>query len=140
MRRRRALLAFTLALAACRNEPAQRPPIDEQVQDVAPPPDASLSTEADPQGKAAAPTFSGVLPETFPKDVPTYVPGTLVDFGERWIAIQTPDPPSVVRQRLPSMLRGRGWSVEGDSFTKAGRTLRLRIEDARPGTKIVVEY
>src|SRR4029453_19638104 len=71
-------------IAACSRQPAQRPAVDSEVQDVAPPPDASLSTEADPQARAVVPSFSGVLPESYPKDAPPYVPPTLTDFGDLW--------------------------------------------------------
>jgi len=133
-------LLILAVIPACRPETAERPPIDPQVQDIAPPPDATLSTEGDEQAKVAAPGFSGVLPETYPKDAPPYVPSTLVDFGDRWVAFQTPDAMAAVRQRLPALLRGRGWTGDGSTFAKAGRTLRVRYEDARPGTRIVVEY
>lgn len=134
------LLPLILVLAACSRPPAQRPPVDDQVQDVAPPPDASLSTEADPQAKAAVPSFSGVLPEAFPKDAPPYVPSTLVDFGEGWVEFQTPDAPSVARGRYPAILRNRGWAPSGDAFVKGGRTLKVTYADARPGTTIRVAY
>jgi hypothetical protein len=134
------LLASLLILAACSRQPTERPPVDNQIQDVAPPPDASLSTAADPQARAAAPAFSGVLPEAFPKDAPPYVPSTLVDFGEGWVEFQTPDAPSVVRGRYPALLRNRGWSASGDAFVKAGRSLKVSYADARPGTTIRVAY
>ena len=140
MRYAAVLLLSALLLAACSREPAQRPPVDTRVQDVAPPPDASLSTESDPHAQPRAEGFSGVLPESYPKDAPPYIPSTLVDFGERWIALQTPDAPAVVRQRLPQLLQRNGWAGGGDAYTKGGRTLRVRIEDARPGTRIVVTY
>jgi hypothetical protein len=132
-----------LALAAtlgCSRQPAERPAVDPEVQDVAPPLDSALSTEADPQAKAEVPTFSGVLPPSFPKDAPTYVPGTLVDFGDGWVEFQTADPLATVRARYPSVLRGRGWSGSGERFSKGGRNLVVHFTDARPGTKIRVEY
>ena len=133
------LLALA-AFASCQREPAHRPPIDPQVQDIAPPPDATLSTAQDEQAKTAAPGFSGVLPETYPKDAPPYVPSTLIDFGEGWVAFQTPDAMATVRARLTALWRGRGWSGDGATFAKGGRTLRVQLEDARPGTRIRVEY
>jgi hypothetical protein len=129
-----------LLAIACSREPAGRPPVDTEVQDVAPPPDAALSTAADPQAQAAAPTFSGVLPETYPQDAPPYVPSTLVDFGDRWVEFQTADAPATVRARLPALLRGRGWTGDGATYAKGGRTLTVRFEEARPGTRIRVEY
>jgi hypothetical protein len=134
------VLMLALGASACSPEPGQRPAVDTEVQDVAPPPDAELSTAADPQARAAAPAFSGVLPESFPKDVPPYVPSTLVDFGDRWIELQTPDAPATVRARYLALLRGRGWAGDGTRFTKGPRTFTVRFEDARPGTKIRVEY
>jgi hypothetical protein len=110
------------------------------VKDVAPPPDAALSTADDPQAKPVAATFSGVLPASYPKDAPPYVPGTLVDFGDRWVQFQTADSLATVRTRYAGMLRGRGWAQQGETFSKAGRTLNVRFEDARPGTKIRVDY
>ena len=140
MRRARLLLPTIAFLVACSRQPAEQPAVDTAVQDVAPPPDAALSTEADPQAKAVAPTFSGVLPPSFPKDAPTYVPGTLVDFGEGWVEFQTADSLATVRARYAAMLRGRGWVAQDASFAKGGRSIRVHFADARPGTKIRVEY
>jgi hypothetical protein len=134
-----ALVVVTAALA-CSRQPAERPAVDPEVQDVAPPLDSALSTEADPQAKAVAPTFSGVLPPSFPKDAPTYVPGTLVDFGEGWVEFQTPDALGTARSRYLALLRGRGWAGSGERFAKGGRSLGVRFTDAKPGTKIRVEY
>lgn len=134
-----ALLAVT-AVLGCSRQSAERPAVDPEVQDVAPPLDSALSTEADPQAKAVVPTFSGVLPPSFPKDAPPYVPGTLVDFGEGWVEFQTADPLATVRAHYPGVLRGRGWSGSGERFSKGGRNLVVRFTDARPGTKIRVEY
>jgi hypothetical protein len=133
------LLAVAAALG-CARQPGEQPAVDPEVQDVAPPLDAALSTEADPQAKAVVPTFSGVLPASFPKDAPPYVPGTLVDFGEGWVEFQTADPLATVRARYPGVLRGRGWSGSGERFSKGGRNLVVHFTDARPGTKIRVEY
>jgi len=68
------------------------------------------------------------------------VPGTLVDFGEGWVEFQTADSLATVRSRYPVMLRGRGWAQEGERFAKGGRAIRVGFEDAKPGTKIRVEY
>jgi len=133
------LLAVAAALG-CARQPAERPAVDPEVQDIAPPLDAALSTEADPQAKPVAPTFSGVLPAGFPKDAPTYVPGTLVDFGEGWVEFQTPDALATARSRYTALLRGRGWAGDGGRFAKGGRSLGVHFEDAKPGTKIRVEY
>ena len=80
------------------------------------------------------------MPESYPKDAPPYIPSTLVDFGERWIALQTPDAPATVNQRLPLLLQRNGWTGGGGNYSKGARMLRVRIEDARPGTRIVVTY
>lgn len=134
------LAAFALVTIACRERPAQRPAIDPQTQDVAPPSDAALSTADDPQGHQVTSSFSGVLPGDYPKDAPPYIPSTLVDFGERWVEFQTPDPLVAVRTAFTQSLRGRGWAEDGASFTKNGRALRVSFESANPGTKIRVEY
>jgi hypothetical protein len=117
------------------------PPTEE----VAPAVDAALSTAADPQAKARAESFSGILPDGFPGDVPPYEPSTLADFGtgetgRRYVVFQTPDSPELARSRLERRLAAQGWSVARDGFTKGGRQLRVAIEPARPGARIRLEY
>ena len=113
-------------------------------------PEAALTTEYD---EFAAPRpaqeMAGVLPSDFPSDVPVFSPSSLVDFGspggERYVELDTSAPLNGVRASLESQLSNAGWRSTGSSgeamvFTKAGRELRVVLQDLSAGTRIRYEY
>jgi len=113
-------------------------------------PEAALTTEYD---EFAAPRpaqeMAGVLPSDFPSDVPIFSPSSLVDFGspggERYVELDTSAPMNGVRASLESQLSNAGWRSTGSSgearvFTKAGRVLRVVLQDLSAGTRIRYEY
>jgi len=113
-------------------------------------PEAALTTEYD---EFAAPRpaqeMAGVLPSDFPSDVPIFSPSSLVDFGspggERYVELDTSAPMNGVRASLESQLSNAGWRSTGSSgearvFTKAGRELRVVLQDLSAGTRIRYEY
>jgi hypothetical protein len=142
---RRALIAsLVIAAVACGDEPRTAPG-EVQTVEVGPALDASLTTAGDVQAKPRPAGLSGILPGDFPSDIPTYKPATLADFGDagggrRYVLLQTPDPMARAAPAYRAALAGRGWSGAGDSYSKGGRTLAVLFEDARPGTRIRVEY
>jgi len=115
-------------------------------EDVAPPLGAGVSIAGDQQERARRSRFSGVLPGNFPGDVPVYEPSTLADFGsagagKSYVILQTPDPLAVVRSRFLEQLGARGYRAGADGVMVGGETsLRVSFEDARPGTRIRLEY
>lgn len=142
----RAGLAMGLLLAGCaRQEPAEQATKTETAE-VAPAVDAKLSTAEDQQEVRRESGFSGVLPEDFPHELPLYRPSTLVDFGGnaagRFVVLQTPDALAVVRARLPQLLRAQSWqNVSGAEWRHTGgRRVRIALEDARPGTRLRIDY
>ena len=134
-------------LQGCRgNPPAQTSEAPKPATvEVGAAPDATLSTESDRVETRHEAAFAGVLPNGFPKDVPTYEPSTLVDFGAgagwSYVVFQTPQDLGVVRGRYAGALHGRGWASEGATgFVKQKRHLRVAFENAHPGSRIRVEY
>ena len=134
------------ALVACRREakPAPAPPPLE-TKEVGAAPDATLSTEGDVVERRHATGFSGVLPGGFPKDLPTYEPSSLIDFGRSadgsYVVFQTPDDTARVRARYPALIAAHGWAREGDAvFSRGGRRVRVSFESLRPGTRVRVTY
>jgi hypothetical protein len=88
-----------------------------------------------------------VLPGGFPGDLPLPDGGSLVDFGEaaggwHYVVIQTPESLAAVRAATARRLAAAGWTAvaDGASYQKRGRVVRLAYEDARPGTRLRVEY
>jgi len=113
-------------------------------------PEAALTTEYD---EFAAPRpaqeMAGVLPSDLPSDVPVFSPSSLVDFGspggERYVELDTSAPMNGVRASLESQLSNAGWRSSGSSgeamvFTKAGRELRVVLQDLSAGTRVRYEY
>ena len=113
-------------------------------------PEAAFTTEHD---EFAAPRpaqeMAGVLPSDFPSDVPVFSPSSLVDFGspggERYVELDTSVPMNGVRASLQSQLSSAGWSIsdsngEATVFVKAGRELRVVLQDLSAGTRIRYEY
>ncbi|MEO8505573.1 MAG: hypothetical protein ABI609_16885 [Acidobacteriota bacterium] len=141
-----AAAALTI-LQSCRDSSPAKPPEPAKpaTVEVGAAPDAALSTETDRVETRHDAAFSGVLPGGFPKDVPTYVPSTLVDFGTgagwSYVVFQTPQELGLVRGRYVEALHSRGWASEGATgFVKQKRHLRVAFENAHPGSRIRVEY
>jgi hypothetical protein len=132
-------------LFACGGEEA---PKEERLEtvDVAPP--LTLETADDPRQAAPEPQLSGVLPTDFPSDLPLYLPASLVDSettaSGASVTLLTGAPLSRVRDELFERARAQGWQVEPDAggaaLHKGSARVRLRVEDARPGTHYVYEY
>jgi hypothetical protein len=113
-------------------------------------PEAELTTDFD-EFAAPRPTqeMAGVLPSDFPSDVPVFVPSSLVDFGspggELFIELDTSAPLVGVRASVSSQLSSTGWSSSDSNgetlvFRKAGRELRVVLQDLSAGTRIRYEY
>lgn len=149
MPRAEGLLAAALALAllaGCRGR-SDAPPRLEAV-DVAP------AIEIDPTDDQTEverpPGLVGVLPATFPADLPLYLPSSLVDFGTtddgwRYVELLTAHARQRVERGLGARVSERGWrpagSVAGAKILeKDGRQVRLRFADGRPGTLYRVEF
>lgn len=113
-------------------------------------PEADLTTEFDEFAVARpAREMAGVLPSDFPSDVPVFSPSSLVDFGspggERYVELDTSAPIEGVRVTLASQMSGAGWGSSGSSgeamvYNKAGRQLRVVLQDLSAGTRIRYEY
>jgi hypothetical protein len=142
------LLCGLAATLACREpSPPPAPPAELETVEVAPAADAGLTTAHDAQDTRPPEALAGILPGDFPGDVPLPQPASLIDFGEvedgrRYVLVQTPEAPSAVRAALARRLERAGWTADPDGAVhrKGGRLLRLTFEDARPGTRVRVEY
>lgn len=140
----RAGLALALCLGAGCDDRGEADDADGaaplETVDVRPPPVIDLSN--DPQAPARAPALSGVMPEDFPPDLPLYLPASLVDFGSdgdrRSVSLLTATGVGVTLRELESRARAGGWTVTpadgGRRLEKGGRSVRLVVEDAGPGT------
>jgi len=139
------LLLLLPLLLSCGGE---EEPEEERLDAVDVPPPLTFETEDDPRQAAAEPRLSGVLPRDFPSGLPLYLPASLVDSETTGsgasVTLLTAAPLSEVRDELVERARAQGWSVEpgagGASLHKGLTRVRLRVEDARPGTHYVYEY
>lgn len=147
-RAERPLVALLLVLtAACGDrgkEAGDAPTIDVR-------PALTVDVENDPQAIEETPALVGVLPSDFPAEVPLYVPASLIDFGRsprglRSVSLISPHPVPRVSRELDELMRGRGWSAEGQPgvggtrWRKGALEVWLQVENARPGTLYVFEY
>lgn len=120
-RSRWALLAMLLAAAACGGQDGDRAAGQKapETVDIAPP--LSVSTEQDVQAAPPRKGLTGVLPSDFPRELPIYLPSSIIDFGKsggrRFVLLQTPDARGGVESWLRQAAGAAGYQVEG----KGGR-------------------
>ncbi len=130
------LLAMTfLAAAACAPEkPTQdSAPVPETI-DVAPSP--SPSTLGDVQAAPPRKALTGILPGDFPRELPIYLPASIIDFGKeegrRFVVLQSPDAPAAVEAWLRRALKQAGFELSGGraghfQVSRGGQSFGLRI-------------
>ncbi len=91
----------------------------------------------------------GILPQDFPSDLPLLLPASQVDLGprdgSRYVSLLSATPTAQVDRDLIALVRAQGWSAKDEAggsrqLSKGGRKVRLRIEDARPGTLYHFEW
>ncbi len=138
-------LIVAVSFAACRKSLEQEPELE--AIDVGPA--LEIGTEDDQTAVERPAALVGVLPEDFPADLPLYLPASLVDFGtvgDGWVFVNllTPHPLVRVERELSAQLTRRGWTAatagSGRLLRKGASRVRLRVEDARPGTQYRFEY
>jgi hypothetical protein len=140
--------AVTILLVGCSKESAA--PGEIETVDVAPSRTAVLTTIYDDVAPQRDESFSGVLPQGFPADLPLYDPSNLTDFGDidtggKYVLMFSPDSAAMVRDRMAGELKRSGWAlIRGDgeqgSYRRGSRRVTLAIQEAQPGTEIRVEY
>lgn len=95
----------------------------------------SVPTENDTQAAPPRKGMVGVLPSDFPRDLPIYVPSSIIDFGRqdgrRFVLLQSPDGRDGVESWLRRALTQAGFKVtqEGGRFVarKGERRHELRL-------------
>lgn len=123
-------LAALAAMAGCGGKSAEvdAAPKAPETVDIAPaiqPP-----TEDDIQAAPPRKGLVGVLPNDFPRDLPIYLPSSVIDFGKqdgrRFVVLQSPDARSGVEAWLRRAVADAGYRVEGQ-----GGRLQLRKGEKR---------
>ncbi len=133
-----------VSFGACRKNPETEPVIE--AVDVEPA--LVIGTEDDPTAVVRPPALVGILPEDFPDGLPLYLPASLIDFGtadDGWVFVNLLTPHSFARveRELSAKLIDHGWTTAGGTgrlLRKGSSRVRLRVEDARPGTRYRYEY
>lgn len=123
------LLALAL-LAGCGEKPADgaAPPPAPETVDIKP----ALAPPTEGDIKAAPPRkgLVGVLPNDFPRDLPIYLPSSIIDFGKkdgrRFLLLQSPDPRDAALAWVRRAAAEAGYQVSGQ-----GGRLELRKGDRR---------
>jgi len=136
-----------LACCGCRGNPSDEN-VTPALEAVDVEPSLEITTTDDPQEVKRAPELVGILPEDFPNGLPLLLPASLVDFGSRdgsrYVSLLTPASRKQVDRQLSELVRRAGWSVtptaEGKQLRKGAQQVRLRFENARPGTFYHFEY
>ncbi len=140
------LAPLVLALiVSCSDAPSEKrsPTVDI-------PPPVEVETAEDQQSVEPEVSFAGVLPGSFPKDLPVYTPASLIDFGSpeeggSFVDILSPHEVPRVRRAFLGALEEGGWSSaagrDGELIlSKGSRRVRLTIRDGKPGTLYRYEY
>ena len=124
---------FLLALgflAGCGEKTADAgaPPPAPETVDITPP--LAPPTEGDIQAAPPRKGLVGVLPNDFPRDLPIYLPSSIIDFGKkdgrRFVLLQSPDPRGTVEAWMRRAAGEAGYRVSGQ-----GGRLELRKGDRR---------
>jgi hypothetical protein len=152
MRRAGSLLAVSLAsallLGACAR-PGEEP-AELEVVEV----DAGATARMTPEGDAAeperGPSLAGGLPQSFPRDLPLPLPGSVTEVSSegdatRFVVIRAADQKGAVESSLRARLDRAGWRSEGGDpwvRVKDGRRVRIRLDadSFGGGTLMRVEY
>ena len=130
---------------------AERSRIELTTVDVQPEIDVALTTAYDETAVVHGDGLSGVLPGDFPRDIPLYMPSSLIDMGSSktgrpFIVLATPDGREKVYRSLADKLTNAGWSVvdtessELEIFGRESRRVWIRVQTSGALTEILVEY
>ena len=126
-------LAALTAMAGCggKNGQADAAPPPPETVDIAP----AIKPPTEDDVVAAAPKkgLVGVLPDDFPRELPIYLPSSVIDFGKkdgrRFVLLQSPDPRAGVEAWLRRAVADAGYRVEGQGgrlqLSKGGRRFGL---------------
>ena len=130
-----------LVWSGCPSEPKPKHINSEDV-----PPAVEIDMSADEQAEPPKPKLVGILPNDFPKDLPVYIPASLVDFGESeegrpTVSLLSPHSMSRVRRELYARLRDRGWQAtsggDGAVVLRKGAPTGLAADRGRAARDVV---
>lgn len=146
---RRLLPLGLLLFAACGDRavpPGEKAPALETVE-VTSAPDAALSTAEDAlERRPSAPGLAGALPAGFPPEIPVYRPSSLIEAGElpggwRFVELESPDPPEIVRAALSRRLAAGAWDVGArDEARRGALRLRWTVASQAAGSRLRLEF
>ena len=105
-------------------------------------PSVEISIENDIQAAPPKKELVGVMPSTFPEDLPVHLPSSLVNFGDGeegpWVELLTPDSRSTLESALRQLLASERWSINEVGsvwlLEKGQRRARLQIGEDGAGT------
>lgn len=124
------LLALAPSLAGCGQQAADAGAGQKAPETVDIAPAISVPTDGDVEAAAPRKGLVGVLPNDFPRDLPIYLPSSVIDFGKkdgrRFVLLQSPDPRPGVEAWLRRAAADAGYRVEGQ-----GGRLQLRKGERR---------
>jgi hypothetical protein len=146
--------AIVAATPGCRGRStaASKAPADETLEtvDVDEPIDSQIRPEDDERAQVRDRGLVGVLPGDFPKDLWSYEPASIVDFGaaeagRSYVSLRTVASPQEVTRRFQAQESARGWRVTTPassllSFSKDGRLVEAELEQRGNETWIRIEY
>lgn len=146
-------IIVVVIMAGCRGvDSARSSGVEEspEVEDIDLPIGVALSTAEDVKGPPIISGVSGVLPTTYPRNLPTHEPSSIVDFGttqDGWsfVELDTASSPASVISGLRRRLPEAGWSLSADRSdslrASSGNTsVRVSVQELVPGSRIRIEY
>lgn len=118
----------------------------EETVDVAP--SLEIPIEDDIQAVPRKVDLAGIMPSSFPKNLPLYSGSSLVDFGDEadfsWVELLADARQESIKTDLADKLRNKGWDLEEfeNAFVlrRDGREARVYFRDGDPGTLYRYEY
>ena len=133
---RAAIFVAMLALAGCGQQSADAGgggKAAPETVDVAPP--LSVNTEGDVKAAPPKKGMVGILPSDFPRDLPIYIPSSVIDFGKkdgkRFVVLQSQDGRGAVEAWLRQAAGAAGYRVGGSggrmSLTKGEKRFDLIV-------------
>jgi hypothetical protein len=145
-----AIAALALAAGACGGgaPEAAKPAAgsDLPTVEVGARPDAAYSTASDTveRRREGERSFSGVLPDGFPRELPLPLPSSLVDAapgkaGAIRLTLDSPWSPEALERDWTARLSAAGYRGGAGQWAKGTLRLTFRVVDRHPGARIELE-
>ncbi len=145
------LLVLGCAAGGCATDPLQEPEqLDVEVIDAGPTANLGRFAEgerdgAGPSGKTPPAALVGLLPGSFPSDLPVFEGASVLDYqlgkpGERSVVLGTQSPKGNIESWIKTRLPAAGWSSSRGSWQKGNQVVEISVHETAGGTEVHYTY